>query len=362
MKYWKWIVAIIILTVLFSLAGVSPAASFFMSLYFVVIFAVVWWFMKKVYRVENKGIKIIERVLEPHNSNNRKHTDELILVQGGSDHKIYRWSEYSIAIGTKEYMGGTPNIPFQGILVTKEDEFAIFKKFENVMKLSPNQLRNIATSMLYHGNYDLIIAWEGSLEMACGSENFIVNAYGLQHRGLVLKEENFIRIFKHDCKNLTKSRMMKFIKENVNRNEVGLLVSFPSYSVAFVKEEVAKRSFQIPRDILVFIDLINKTSYIYDIPFKVISKEELLKLANEVKNLHAEVGIIVNRENMSAGVLKSYLANTMIPNSIEDTVRSDIMFVKNENTEETVMVPIKWKIWTPEEIIRMASNINKEEK
>ncbi len=271
---------------------------------------------------------------------------------GSSKYQAYKWSGYGVVSGERDFMRSAFRIPYGGIMVTREDEYALFKRIEPPPGEKEEILR-AAYECVSKRDCDLVIAWDGEREMACGDEEYLLEAYGIKYKGLVLKEGNFIRLFGHNCKNVTKEDMLNFVEKSKNSGELALMLMQPGYAITSLSEQVAEKMMNLPRDVLIITYPHDGTTYFYDVPFRIRNEKELREVGDEVRALHAEVGVIIQWNGKTLGVMKSYIASAMVPNSEEGEIGDDIVFLETEEGEISFK-PVRWRAWSKEEIIKVA--------
>ena len=279
-------------------------------------------------------------------------TQNITMLKDDKNWKIATWNGYSIMIGDKEIMSKMM-IPYTGMIIEKDD-FVLFRRLEHISTLTPKDIEKLVNECVYKGMYDLAIAWDEDYEMACSHKDYLLHSIKAPFDGFVIREGSFLHLFTHNCKNLSKEKMMKFKRENLNKNEVGYILIVPSFIVLYYKEEVAEKYFHIPRDLMI-VALQNERDcfYIYDIPFRVKSYEEILQLALEALTLHAEVGVLFTYKGKSFTLLKRYLINMM---DDSQTFSGDIIQMTDENGESKMMY-VEWTAWTQSELEKIAEEM-----
>ena len=265
-------------------------------------------------------------------------------------YSAYKWGGYGVVSGDAEFMLSTFKIPYPGVLITKKNDFAVFKRTDEPI-FSKEEILRIATETLKKLDYDLIIAWQGNWEMACGGAEYIKVAYGIDYGGLILKEGEFIHLFGHACRGVTKNDMLKFIKEHINRSEIALGVLMEEKVILSFKDFVAEKVFGASQDLLSVTYPDELLTYFYAVPFKIRRKKELIDLAAKEENAHREIGAFLQNGDTGILVARRDLAAALIPNLDEE---GDVMAIYKDSGKEPIVKPVEWRAWTREELIKEA--------
>ena len=325
--------------------------------FYIILIAIFLWIISKIAKFFwNRGEKKTNVTGNETSKNSKSHGNKMLLVESDSDHRLYEWKNYEIVIGDDNFMKRLGKIPFSGVLVTKEDDFAVFKRVKDI-NISEDRIKKIVSNSLQNGEYDLIMAWKESVEVACGGAEYLKESYGFKYGGMVLQEGRFIRLFDHDCRNLTKEKMVGFVKENVNKNEVAIMVVMPEYIILSLSEKVSEKIHRIPRDLFIVLFPEDEFSYIYDMPFKIRSEYELIELAEELLELHAEEGVTTTLSDITIFAFKAKIANSMIPNAPEGEITKDVIYIYKESWENPIVAPVKWRAWTKDDLVWAAEKI-----
>ena len=347
------------------LGGASGSDAICATAYIFVLGFAFFWFAFKFGEVMWKGEKKVWKWLndEPEPKKTKalpvKSEDGMLLYESDKEHRSYFWKDYVITVGTGHYfMMSNMGFPYNGVFIVKEEDFTMFKRVDDI-NLSEDEIKRIAKNCIDKGDCDIVLAWKGSSEFACAKEGYFIYSYGIDYAGFLFNNAGFIHLFDHNCKGLTKSKdaMFRFVKENLNKNEVALILTLPAYTIMSLSAKVAHSMLRIDRDIFEVMFPEEKLSYIYDVPFKIRSKKELTTIANEAQRLHAEVGVVFEFENKMIIAAKAELARFMMPESKESDLKEDILAIYYDGDENPVVVPVEWRAWTKDELIRAASEV-----
>ncbi|ADD08826.1 hypothetical protein [Candidatus Aciduliprofundum boonei] len=345
--------------------GAPASDTLCISTYMLVIGFAFFWFAFKFADAMWKGEKKVWRWLndEPEPKKTKalpaKSEDEMMLYESDREHRTYFWKDYVITVGTGHYfMMSNMEIPYNGVFIVKEKDFTMFKRVDDI-NLFEDEIKMIAENCIDKGDCDIILSWKGSSEFACAKEGYFIYSYGIDYAGFLFNNAGFIHLFDHDCRGLTKNKdaMFRFVKDNLNKNEVALILTLPAYTILSLSAKVAHSMLRIDRDIFEVMFPEEKLSYIYDVPFKIRNKKELATIANEAQRLHAEVGVVFEFENKMIIAAKAELARFMMPESKESDLREDILAIYYEGDENPVVVPVEWRAWTKHELIKAASEV-----
>ncbi len=307
----------------------------------------------------NKVLKWINDEPESTKTSAPSQYDEIegmILYEKDDEHRTYFWNDLPIVLGTAEYfLMNDIKIPYDGLLIVKEEDFTLFKRVDDIY-ISEREIKRAVRDCVERGNCDVIMAWKGSKEAACARGHYFLYSYSVDYPGLIFDNAGFVHLFDSDCKEFVKSKekMFEFINKNINRSDIALILSLPAYTILSLSEKVARRSIEIPRSIFIVMFPEEKISYIYDIPFKIRSKKELIRLANEAQRLHTEEAVSMVYSNRTITVAKASFARLLFPNSKESDLNTDIIALFTEDEDLERMEPVKWRAWTKEEIIKEA--------
>ena len=340
-----------------------------------IILTLFFWFIFTMGRFLLKGgdkvLKFLEEIdkllgttkKKKKTTSTYKKFGDLVLYEEDENHRSYVWKKYLIILGTPEYsLMNNLNIPYPGAFIIngqdKVNDFVIFKRTMGI-ELSPETVKKMVINSVENGNCDLLMAWKGSAEVACANnEYFFLHSYGIKYAGLVFSNAGVIHLFEHNCKGVnSKDKLFTFTRRNVNKNEIALAVILPGFIIRSLSEKVAYNMLKIKRDLLEIIFPDEKLTYIYDIPFRVRTKKKLIKLANDVHRLHAEVGVVVDTSNKMIMAAKADLARFFIPDSTEEDLKTDVILIYPEGEDQPIIAPVKWRMWTRDELIKEASEI-----
>ena len=348
------------------LGGASGSDAICATAYIFVLGYAFFWFAFEFGEVLWKGEKKVWRWLndEPEQKERKtlpaKNDNDIMLYESDMEHRTYFWKDYAITVGIGDYfMMNNMGVPYNGIFIVKGKDFTLFKRVDNIVDLPKDKVKKIVRNCVDKGDCDLVLAWKGSSEFACAKEGYFIYSYGIDYAGFLFNNAGFIHLFDHNCRGLTKSKdaMFRFVKENLNKNEVALILTLPAYTIMSLSAKVAHSMFRIDRDIFEVMFPEEKLTYIYDVPFKIRKKKELVKIANEAQRLHAEVGVVFEFENKMIIAAKAELARFMMPESKESDLKEDILAIYYEGDENPLVVPVEWRAWTKHELIRAASEV-----
>ena len=355
----------LLLAIFVGISGASESGTICFATYIFVLGFVFFWFIFKFGGLLWKGEKKVWRWLndEPEPKKTKalpaKSEDEMILYESDREHRTYFWKDYVITVGTGHYfMMNNIGFPYNGVFIVKEEDFTMFKRVDDI-NLFEDEIKTIAKNCIDKGDCDIILAWKGNSEFACAKEGYFIYSYGIKYAGFLFNNAGFIHLFDHNCKGLTKSKdaMFRFVKENLNKNEVALILTLPAYTIMSLSAKVAHSMLRIDRDIFEVMFPEEKLSYIYDVPFKIRKKKEITTIANEAQRLNAEVGVVFEFEDKMIIAAKAELARFMMPESTESDLKEDILAVYYDGDENPVVVPVEWRAWTKDELIRAASEV-----
>ena len=307
----------------------------------------------------NKVLKWINE--EPESTKKSAHSqyDEIegmILYEKDDEHRTYFWNDLSIVLGTAEYfLMNDIKIPYDGLLIAKEEDFTLFKRVDDIY-ISESEIKSAVRDCVERGDCDIVMAWKGSKEAACANGDYLFHSYSINYPGLIFDDAGFVHLFDSDCKEFIKSKekMFEFINKNINSKEIAFVLVLPAYIILSMSEKVASRSIGTPRSLFIVMFPEEKISYFYNIPFKIRSKKELIRLANEAQRLHTEEGVTMMYSNGSITVAKANFAKLLYPNSKKSDLNTDIIYMYHEGEENPMIAPVKWRAWTKDELIRAA--------
>jgi len=309
-----------------------------------------------------KALRWLNDEPEPKNKKTYSQYDEIegmILYENEKDHRTYFWNDLSIILGTAEYfIKNAMNIPYDGILIVKDKDFTLFKRVDD-LNISEREIKSAVKDCIEHGDCDLIMAWKGNQEVSCAKGHYFFYAYSVDYAGLMFNDVGFLHLFDSDCKEFVKSKakLFEFVKKNVNKNEVALILSLPAYTILSLSEKVARRSMGISQSIFIVMFPEEKISYFYNIPFKIRSKKELIKIANEAQRLQAEIGVVLEFNGKMIIAAKADFARLFIPSSKESDLKEDIISIQYNEDEPPIVAPVKWRAWSREKLIKVASEV-----
>ncbi len=325
--------------------------------YIVVGLAIFFWIAYKMTKAIINTEKKIWRWMNEEPDTGKTSRKKETIYRGGHVraeepyHRSIQWGKYTITVGDYSFMQEL-NFPSQGMLVQKED-FTLFRSLSSVKRLSDDEMIALAKECL-NGMYEVAIAWKDSYEIVCGTKNHLRQSYGLNFNGLVISDGNLmtrslVHVFHHHCRNISRERMIEFMERNINRNEDGFLVYEEKWVIMSFNEVLMREIFKVPRDMLVVLSPFKNMTYMFDVPFKIRTREELIKIALESMALHSEVLVIIQRNGTSLTLMKSYIAE-MIGDMKENSI-GDILQIEKDG--ETKIVPVEWRAWTEEELDRL---------
>jgi len=356
----------IFMAVIGVLGGAPWSYTICFTTYIFVLGFAFFWFSFKFGLVLWKGEKKVWRWLndepEPKNKKTYSQYDEIegmILYENEKDHRTYFWNDLSILLGTAEYfIKNAMNIPYDGILIVKDKDFTLFKRVDDP-NISEREIKSAVKDCVEHGDCDLIMAWKGNQEVSCAKGHYFFYAYSVDYPGLMFNDVGFLHLFDSDCKEFVKSKakLFEFVKKNVNKNEVALILSLPAYTILSLSEKVARRSMGISQSIFIVMFPEEKISYFYNIPFKIRSKKELIKIANEAQRLQAEIGVVLEFNGKMIIAAKADFARLFIPSSKESDLKEDIISIQYNEDEPPIVAPVKWRAWSREKLIKVASEV-----
>ncbi len=188
-------------------------------------------------------------------------------------------------------------------------------------------------------------------------------AYAVKHSGLLVKEDNdFIRIFHHNCQGLTnKERIIHQVEGSLNKNEIAEIYHLQGIHpkiIVYGKAEFFNQFFGINKDMMVIQYENESYMSLYDISFKPISKNELKKLMEWAEKNQKEFGVTVIYGKYTIFAIHSKMLLYIDDLNDNLSISRDfhaLLIITNRLTGKTEIYPLKWRTWTKEYLIQEAN-------